>query len=618
VRTDVTARPRQIAVLVPLLAVAAVALLTLQADRLLGLASFAVIGDPRLPWSSPWVEVPSLLSDVATASVLVVVVLLVRVLGRPASRGARFAVLTVGSAVALQVGAAVARTVTGVTVATDLYVARTILLAGTSHALLVVLDSLLEHRTITGSLTEATARAESLAGSSRAALERLRDDVSQQVREVLRDALGTLSATSGSGSGARLRGLADQVLRPLSHRLASAPVAGGVLPGAVARPGWRDTIASVGTTPVIASRSLALLATTLAFLRTLVTDQEVVRDLVPDIAPGARPDIGGEGLGFGVTVDGVELLTSVAELGLILVLTWWGGARFAELLERDRHLISPAVAWLASIIGLAGVATLTLAGPALFATIRGTTADDIGLVTFLASFVPLLVVTLGVSLVGAVERDRMELQHALAWQSAAATRAAARLQAVVGHEQQRLARALHADVQAAVNAGSLMLDRADRDGTVGPELIDDVAARIAVAVERFLGGSASQQPFVERLAGMRTLWDGVCRIRTDVADDVRSRLDADVVARELVVDLVAEACANAVVHGGAQEIGVTVALVPDDEVELRVEDDGSGVAPGAVPSSTGLGSAVLRSSCTRFALERTPQGSALTASVPLG
>lgn len=630
-RAEADGRRRILTVAPPL---ALVAFLALRADRSLGVTAFAVAGEARLGAVLARQTFPSLLADTLTVLMVVGVLLVARAVGRPRSRGALFVVLVLGSIVALQFGAAVIRSATGAALETDLQLARAFLLAGTVLAALSVLESLAEHRATTGSLLQATARAESLAESGRAALERLRDEVAAQVREVLRDALETLGATAGAttaeraageGSGTRLRALADEVLRPLSHRLASAPVAGAELPPPVERPGWRRTLLSVGTTPVIPPRTLAVMAAGLAFLRTLVTDQGAVRE----VAPALGPDRVQDGVGLTLTVDWVSLLTSLGELGLILVLAWWGGARFAEILDRDRDVLSPAVAWTATVLGLAAIATLTLAGPALFGAIRGTAAEELGIVPFLASFVPLAAVTVGVSLVAAVQRDRAQLEHALEWQSAVATRAAARMQAVVGHEQQRLARALHADVQAAVNAASLVLDRADREGAVTPELVDDVAARIAVSVERFLRGSASRQPLLERLDEVRALWDGVCRMRTEVAGDAETRIDADTVARELIVDLVAEACANAVVHGGAQEVRVAVTLGPDDEIELRVEDDGVGHGgvghdgaahdgAASATSSGGLGSAVLRASCTRFALERSPQGATLTASVPLG
>ena len=59
-------------------------------------------------------------------------------------------------------------------------------------------------------------------------------------------------------------------------------------------------------------------------------------------------------------------------------------------------------------------------------------------------------------------------------------------------------------------------------------------------------------------------------------------------AADTVGDLVAEACANAVVHGGATRVTVQLRVTDDDRaVELTVVDDGIGPRDGA----PGLGSA---------------------------
>jgi anti-sigma regulatory factor (Ser/Thr protein kinase) len=179
-----------------------------------------------------------------------------------------------------------------------------------------------------------------------------------------------------------------------------------------------------------------------------------------------------------------------------------------------------------------------------------------------------------------------------------------------------------------VNAAGLMLDRADREGGLTSELVDDVAERIAGSVERFLGGGSSALPVIERLAEVRALWAGVCSVVLELDEGAGARIDADTVTRDAIVDLVTEACANAVVHGAADSVLVRV-HVEGDEVVLAVADDGTrrpGAAAGhdggegevarRVPG--GLGTEVLRMSCTEFSLDIGEQGSRLLARVPLG
>lgn len=621
-----SAGPRSRPAIVPLIAIV---FGTLWIDRTLGLTAFAVAPAVASPQPVTPTTLAADLADLVPALALAVVASLVSVLERPCRRSTTFLVLLLVSLVGLQAGASVAEAVTGSALGVDLFLARALLVTGMTMAARSMLVSLAEHRAVTRASIEATARAEALADAGRAALTRLREDVAAEVRAILDDALEAL-AGGDPASGLRLRSLAAEVIRPLSHRLATAPTPGFEMPGLIVRTRWRETLASVAREPVIPPRVLAVIAAGLAFLRTFVTDQDTVRELA-DLE--AVPAIS-EAVSVSVTVDWAVIGVVFGEIALVLLLTWWGAARFAELLADDRGLLAPRVAWLATLVGLMGVAMLTLVGPLVFAWIDDGTVGTAGPVAFLASFVPLVVVTAGMSLSRAVERERAVLEQELALQIASATRAAARMQAVVAHEQHRLARSLHADVQAAVNAASLMLDHAARAGTVTPALVDEVAARVAASVERFLRGGASSRPFVERIEEVRALWSGICDVRMDVTADVARRIDGDAVTRDLIVDLIAEACANAVVHGGAHEVRVALMLEQDDEVALRVEDDGAsrearwstgsgreasvdvGQHEGHVPR--GLGSDVLRASCTRFALVPGAAGTTLTASIPLG
>jgi anti-sigma regulatory factor (Ser/Thr protein kinase) len=600
-------------------------LLTMLVDRTFGLTSLAVVPQQGFAGGVPADAPTTLLADLVAVLVVVVVLLGMELSGRPRRRRAMHTVLVLASLVGLQLGAAAVTAATRVTVPTDLYLARALLLAATTSAVLHLLTALAEHRRATHELRRATAAAEALAEAGRVGLQELREDVAARIREVLRDALGALEAGATSGSAARLRSLADDVVRPLSHRLAAASVPSPTAAGVVAAARWRDTLRTLLRTPVIAPRILALLATSLAFLRSLVTDQQRVRDLSPAIPADA------EGVGVALTVDVLPLLVVLGELALIIVVTRWGAAWLAAHLEPTRHLRRPAAAWGLTSIGIAAIAVLIVVGPVLADRLVGFTTGPVDVralqLAFVATFVPLLATTVGVSLVAAVAGDRAALEADLDRQRAAATRLAARVQAVLGHEQRRLARSLHADVQAAINAAGLMLERADRQGGVTPEIIDDAAARIATSVERFVTDGTSPLPVAARLEEVRRLWAGVCTVSVELDEEVGARLDSDAVTRELVVDLVTEACANAVVHGDAARVTVRLAMAAEEEeVALEVRDDGTRrrlptdlASERTVPAPVGgLGTDVLRASCTRFTLDLGAHGGHLQARLPMG
>ena len=619
-------------------------LVILVLDRALGLTAFtiapdsgSVVGRGRIG-AGPG-GVASVLADLVTVVLVLACLLLVRSIGRPRSRSGFLVVLLGVVLVALQLGSLVAGTLTGIDVPTDLYLARGLLLTGMTVASMHVIASLEQHRSTVTALREVTASSESLAASGREALADLRADVTGRVREVLEEALATLQRGPGP-SGADLRALAQDVLRPLSHRLAEAPARIAPMLPEPTRSPWRTTLRGILRAPVVPVRTLALMSMGLAFLRTLVTDQERIRDLSPAIpvdvtAPGP--------VGVGLTVDWVPLVAVLGELAVVLSVTWWGARRLARLLAPpavgDGHALRPAAAWGLTAVALLGIAGLTRIGPAVSDLLAGAVplAGSGSAVRIVGAFVPLLAVTVGVSVVAVLEEERGRLETDLAHRSTEAARVAARVQAVLAHEQQRIARALHADVQSTVNAAGLVIDRAARDGELTAELVEDVAGRIATSVERFLEGGASKRRLIDRIEEVRGLWAGVCDVRLDAEQEVRERIDADPVSRELLVDIVAEACANAVVHGDARN--VTVRLMPggSGEVDLEVRDDGrmrgvlpagpdggTGGAAGTTGGSTtggsagrGLGSEVLRRSCTRFVLDGDAEGTTLSASVPL-
>lgn len=306
-----------------LLAVVAV----LMIDRLLGLTRFAVAPNTDL---ATFDEPPSvlLLADLVAATVVVACVRLVRLLGRPRGRWGLITVVLLAALVGLQLGALVVDSLTAAELPTDPYLARALLVAGATLSALLVLASLEEHRRSVLAAAAARASADALELSGRDAIARLRADVSARVREVLADALASIRAVDEQGGGTRLRALADDVIRPLSHRLAATPAVLVDVEPDVPTLRWRDTLRDVARHPSTPIRSLAVTSVVLVFLRSLVTNQDAVRAVAPI---GPLPQ---DGVAVAVSVDWIPLVASLAELVLVFALTWWGAARLAFLLER--------------------------------------------------------------------------------------------------------------------------------------------------------------------------------------------------------------------------------------------------------------------------------------------
>jgi signal transduction histidine kinase len=162
---------------------------------------------------------------------------------------------------------------------------------------------------------------------------------------------------------------------------------------------------------------------------------------------------------------------------------------------------------------------------------------------------------------------------------------------------------------------SALASLADLDGIVREALADvrSIAVRLRPAALDELGLGAA----LERLASTVAAGESTEIVVTTTLSDDR-RLPAEL--ETAVYRIVQEATANAVRHGGASRIEVTVVTRPD-AVVASIEDDGSGFEPGAVPGGR-LGLAGMRERASLFnghlRIESEPgHGATITVELPL-
>jgi signal transduction histidine kinase len=175
-------------------------------------------------------------------------------------------------------------------------------------------------------------------------------------------------------------------------------------------------------------------------------------------------------------------------------------------------------------------------------------------------------------------------------------------------QQHTLARGLHGPVQGAIVAAALRLDSAIRTDTLTDDLIQNSRDLILSSVAG-LEDSTKTANFEEAMSLLTTMWQGVCRIEIDLPDSVRGVLDRDVDCAAATVDILTEACGNAVRHGGATTVMAQLSLVGDRELRIVVTDDGE---PGPGDWPAGLGSRVLTALSLDWSIERGSHGTQLT------
>ena len=172
-----------------------------------------------------------------------------------------------------------------------------------------------------------------------------------------------------------------------------------------------------------------------------------------------------------------------------------------------------------------------------------------------------------------------------------------------------LAQLLHGTVQTRLTTSILKIKKAQQDG-------DDVALNLAL-LEAI---SVLQTPLptneIASTLGLEierkvSLWQGISTIDVQIDPQLLNSSDARI--RE-ISRLVEEGISNAVRHGGATLLQLTVSLTPNGSVAVQLDDNGSG--PGAGKPS--IGSAIFTQTTQgNWSLSATPNGSRLIATIPV-
>lgn len=181
----------------------------------------------------------------------------------------------------------------------------------------------------------------------------------------------------------------------------------------------------------------------------------------------------------------------------------------------------------------------------------------------------------------------------------------ARLRLVQWAQGARFARALHGPVQGSIAVAVERLRDAPDDQV-------EVLSQLRTSLMDSLDGDAAASSWPEGFERLRSSWEGVCRITVDDSQLCGERLDADADCREMALEIVSEAVSNAVRHGKASQVWIAMNCHVD-RVDITVRDDGAG-GEAQVP---GLGTRVLESCALAWSRDSAPGASILQATLPL-
>lgn len=435
----------------------------------------------------------------------------------------------------------------------------------------IVVDGIREHQRRLQALLMTRQALDEARAQTVLGIEDRQEEVARRIQEGLLAELTTLDPARPEESVALLQHTATEVVRPLSHDLAASV------------PSWQPR------------------ALTRQELR--IDWGQVLRDAT--YQRPFRPWATGCCLmAFGVTFlltffGPLSALMTVASA--ILISAGWFG-----LMNRMTERVLPRMGLPARIVL---ISTANLIGGFLIGAAQyiasGRSAD--AAVTWASTMLFTFIFSWLLTITGAVERQRERLQVSLEEDERELRWQLARIHQVQWFQQKALSRALHGPVQSAVTAAAIRLDSAVREGASSPELVHQLQEQITSSIavlDRTHSAVASTDDAIELLTRS---WAGVCEVTGAVEGAAGSMLQGDDVARACAADLVTEAVSNAVRHGRAQHVRVSV-TGGSRTVELSVVDDGT--ATPVEGERKGLGSSILED-CT-LEWSRTPGNAGFT------
>lgn len=406
-----------------------------------------------------------------------------------------------------------------------------------------------------------------------------RDEIVSRVRAEIHAVIGGRDGGDAQVVAADLRRVADDLVRPLSHELAgTAP-----LPGTPPAPTKRSY--SIGDLMLGAAAPRPLSPTLVVALFVVFGGPFLLVSLPPGKAAAV--------LALGAV--GAWLLLAAADEILARVPVTSNAARFA---------LACALSVLAGVL-LAASTPWTIGGPE--DVVRRVALADVLLIPIIS--VVLLLLRGAAAQQRQLEAKLMQSEATLKWETA-------RVRCVQWREQHQLARAMHGPLQSAIGLGILRLESPPPADHSHDSLVHSVREQIMASVVSLEGSPESDERFDQTLRETADTWQGICDVSWSMSDNAAAALRCDHVAAAATTAISTEACWNAIRHGHAEKVRVTVRLADDRTIHLVVRNDGGAPAPEGQDRPAGLGTRMLTDMTIDREIRRVDGWTVVSASIP--
>lgn len=183
------------------------------------------------------------------------------------------------------------------------------------------------------------------------------------------------------------------------------------------------------------------------------------------------------------------------------------------------------------------------------------------------------------------------------------------------HFEQNVSIVLHGPIQDAIAASLKRIQSMPPDSLPGNKEGDIIRHHIEEALE-LLSDTPVREYSIERSVNeLAQLWSGVVEIQFDCDKQTCSLLDQDQTSSSIVIEVVREAVSNAIRHGDASRINVSITLCENNtDISIAVHNDGT---PLPTEFSVGIGTQLLDDMTLSWSRQNEPKGVLLMAKVPL-
>lgn len=189
------------------------------------------------------------------------------------------------------------------------------------------------------------------------------------------------------------------------------------------------------------------------------------------------------------------------------------------------------------------------------------------------------------ALVQAIQTERVKFEADLAEANLEATRLMSNLNQRIWIMRKNAAQLLHGSVQASLTAANLRL----RQGDISSQTLVKVQEDIFRAISSISDTNQISIDLEDSIEELIDLWDGVCNIDVEISAQLVSSINLDQSASYCVNEFLKECVNNAIKHGQATDIEISITQLKPESIEIVVLNNGQSTDSGP----TGLGTRIL-------------------------